>query len=75
MHETVQVTPWFVGSFATSAVNGAAAPAWTVNSVGDTDMVTASTVIWADAATVLSARDVARMVTGRSLDGGIAGAA
>ena len=73
-HETVQVTPWFAGSFATIAVNGAVAPAWTVASVGESDTVTARTVICADAATVLSARDVARMVTVRSLDGGVAGA-
>ena len=60
--------------FITVAVNCCVAPGRTVGAVGATEMVTAGTVIVAEAFLVLSATDVAVIVTVRSLGGGVAGA-
>ena len=75
-HDTVQVTPLFVGSLVTVAVNGAVAPASTVavGGVTETETGVAGILMVAEAAFDESAPEVAVIVTVRSPDGGVVGA-
>jgi hypothetical protein len=73
--DTVQVTPLFVGSFVTVAVNCAVAPACTVAVLGVTEtVIPVGTVTVADADAEVLATEVAVMVTVKLLAGGVAGA-
>ena len=73
-----QVTPMFVESFCTVAVNCAVAPTATAAVPGATETVIARTatvtVIVAEAAFDVSASEVAVIVTVKPPDGGLAGA-
>jgi hypothetical protein len=75
-HDTVQVTPLFVESLATVAVNWAVVPAWTVavGGVTETETGVAGILMVAEAAFDESAPEVAVIVTVRSPDGGVVGA-
>jgi hypothetical protein len=73
-HETLQVTPLLLGSFATVAVNCVLAPACTVAESGETTTLIPGTVILAEAVALLLATAVAVKVTERSPAGGLSGA-
>ena len=72
--DTVQVTPLFVESPSTVAINGADAPPRTVATGGATETATEGTVMVAEEDLLLSVTDVAVTVTLRLLAGGKLGA-
>jgi len=74
-HDTLQLTPLLLGSFATIATMfGTLLAASTVAVGGVTEIVTAGTVMVTTADLVPSAKEVAVTVTVRSLAGGVVGA-
>jgi hypothetical protein len=73
-HEIDHVTPWFVGSLTTVAVNGAFPPACIVSDPGLTVTVVPGTVTLAEPGFPLTATEVATTVTDRSPAGRVVGA-
>jgi hypothetical protein len=73
-HEIDQVTPWFFGSLATVAVNGAFPAACIVADPGFTVTVVPGTVTLEEAVTAFAATDVATTLTLKSPAGGTVGA-
>jgi hypothetical protein len=74
-HDTDQMTPLFVGSLVTVAVNCAVALASTLAVPGETDTaIAAGTVMVAEAAAEALATEVAVMVTVKLAAGGVVGA-
>ena len=69
-HDTVQFTPLFAGSLVTVAMNCAVACGCTVAVLGETDTVTAGTVIVAVTDLLGSVTEVAVSVTVRVVAGG-----
>jgi hypothetical protein len=72
--EIDQVTPVCAGSYCTVAVSTCVPPATTVAVLGDIDTTLAGTVRVAVADVDLLEREVAAIVTTKSLGGGLAGA-
>jgi len=72
--ETLQVTPLCVGSLLTVALNGSFVPIGTVALAKAIETVTPETVTVPEAIAEVLATDVAMMVTGTSLAGGVTGA-
>ena len=73
--ESAHVTPLLLGSLLTVAVNASVLPASTIATPpGATDTVIAGTVMLPVSDFVLSATEVAVMLTAKSLAGGLAGA-
>jgi len=72
--EMLQTTPALVGSFVTVAVITCLVAAGTVAPLGSTEITMAGTTTLAEPDIAVEAAEVAVMVTGRSFDGGLAGA-